>query len=198
MKIIKTLLNLIGLLTLVAAGAVYLGAQDYEDQVAAYKSILSKTDNRVPPAAGSADEVAALNRIRTYFRDINIDSVQDLTASTYATDAWLGDTLVIKDNGADIEQYFLETAKKADSVSVDFDSIVRDGNDYYLHWTMTIQSQKLNNAKPLVSVGMSHMRLDEQGRILMHQDFWDSSSGLFAHLPVIGSLTRALRNLVAH
>ncbi|MEM7278870.1 MAG: nuclear transport factor 2 family protein [Pseudomonadota bacterium] len=198
MKIVTALLALLGLLTLVVTGLVYFGSRDYVDQVAAYQAILQKTENRSPPAAGSAAEAAALTRIRSYFGDINVDSVKALTASTYASDAWLNDTLVTKDNGNDIEQYFLETAEKADSVNVDFDRIVRDGDDYYLHWTMRIRSLKLNDGQTLISVGMSHMRLDEDGLILMHQDFWDSSSGLFVHLPVVGSLTKALRNLVAH
>ncbi len=198
MKIVTALLALLGLLTLVVTGLVYFGSRDYVDQVAAYQAILQKTENRSPPAAGSAEEVAALTRIRSYFSDINVNSVKALTASTYARDAWLNDTLVTKENGTDIEQYFLETAEKADSVNVDFDRIVRDGDDYYLHWTMRIRSQKLNDGQTLVSVGMSHMRLDEDGLILMHQDFWDSSSGLFAHLPIVGSLTKALRNMVAH
>jgi hypothetical protein len=33
---------------------------------------------------------------------------------------------------------------------------------------------------------MTHLRFDESGRVVLHQDFWDSAAGLYRNLPVVG------------
>ena len=45
--------------------------------------------------------------------------------------------------------------------------------------------------------GMSFVRADSQGRICEHIDYWDASSQLYMHLPVVGLFIRALRKTFA-
>jgi hypothetical protein len=42
---------------------------------------------------------------------------------------------------------------------------------------------------------MSRVRFDAGGRVVLHQDYWDSASGLFEHVPVLGGLIRAVKKL---
>lgn len=39
---------------------------------------------------------------------------------------------------------------------------------------------------------MTHLRFDAAGRIIVHQDFWDSAEGLYRHFPLIGWLLRQI------
>jgi hypothetical protein len=41
--------------------------------------------------------------------------------------------------------------------------------------------------------GMSHLRFDEKGMIVFHQDYWDSSL-VFERLPVIGFVLRWIKS----
>ncbi|MCC5868477.1 MAG: nuclear transport factor 2 family protein [Gammaproteobacteria bacterium] len=134
---------------------------------------------------------AALARAESYFRDITPESVRALTRETYAPEAYLNDTLAAISTAEAIEEYFYETAQRADAVRVEFLSHAVSGIDVYVRWRMTIEASRLSS-EPLSSYGMSQFRFDDQNRLLIHKDFWDSGGGFFEHLPVIG---RAIRNI---
>ena len=68
--------------------------------------------------------------------------------------------------------------------------------DYYFRWEMNLQFKKLRKGVLNRSQGMSHIRFDAEGRVVLHQDFWDSATGLFDHVPVVGRLIRAVRSRV--
>lgn len=44
------------------------------------------------------------------------------------------------------------------------------------------------------SVGMSHIRFDADGKVILHQDFWDSTGGLFEHVPGLGWMLRSVKS----
>ena len=44
------------------------------------------------------------------------------------------------------------------------------------------------------SIGISQLRFNADGKVVMHQDFWDSTEGLFSHLPGIGGAVRWVRS----
>jgi hypothetical protein len=44
-----------------------------------------------------------------------------------------------------------------------------------------------------MSYGITHFRFDAESRVLVHKDFWDSGTGLYEYLPVLGSLVRKVR-----
>ena len=40
---------------------------------------------------------------------------------------------------------------------------------------------------------MTHVRFDDQGRVLFHQDYWDAGSVVYERVPVLGSLVRFVK-----
>lgn len=138
---------------------------------------------------------AALARAEAFFRDITPESVRALTLDTYAPEAYLNDTLAAINTAEAIEEYFYETAQRADVVRVEFLSHAVTGIDVYVRWRMTIEAPRLSS-EPLSSYGMSQFRFDEQNRLLIHKDFWDSGGGFFEHLPVIGRVIRSIRGRI--
>lgn len=138
---------------------------------------------------------AALARAEAFFRDITPESVRALTRETYAPEAYLNDTLAAISTAEAIEEYFYETAQRADAVRVEFLSHAVSGIDVYVRWRMTIEASRLSS-EPLSSYGMSQFRFDEQNRLLIHKDFWDSGGGFFEHLPVIGRAIRSIRGRI--
>ncbi len=138
---------------------------------------------------------AALARAQAFFRDITPESVRALTRETYAPEAYLNDTLAAISTAEGIEEYFHETAERADSVRVEFLSHAVSGIDVYVRWRMTIEASRLSD-EPLSSYGMSQFRFDDQNRLLIHKDFWDSGGGFFEHLPVIGRAIRSIRGRI--
>jgi hypothetical protein len=143
--------------------------------------------------ASSAREQAALSRLKAYFAEMTGASVRDHTQTVYAPTAYLNDNLVFVEGAPNIEGYFLHSTGDTDTVSVEFLDVAKSGPDYFIRWRMTIKNQRLKKGQPLMSYGMTHFRFDDQGRVLMHKDFWDAATGLYEHLPVVGGMLRFVR-----
>jgi len=41
--------------------------------------------------------------------------------------------------------------------------------------------------------GISHLRFDAAGKVVLHRDYWDAAEELYAKLPVLGALMRYLQ-----
>jgi len=176
---------------LLALGGCAGGEQEREPM--SYQQVLARTAEAETLEPGSEAEAAALERLRAFFSPLSEQGVRAMAGQVYAPDAFLNDTLKTVVGGAAIEEYFVETARRTRHVSVEFLDVARSGRDYYLRWSMTVEADRLNGGRPLVSQGMSHMRFDPQGRVVLHQDYWDSAAGLFEHLPLLGRLIRAVK-----
>jgi hypothetical protein len=144
--------------------------------------------------AGGAQEQTALSRLAAYFAEMTDVSVREGTGAVYAPTAYLNDNLVFVEGAAAIEAYFLHSTGDTDTISVDFLDVVKSGPDYFVRWRMTIKNKRLKKGQPLSSYGMTHFRFDDQGRVLMHKDFWDAATGLYEHLPVVGGMLRFVRS----
>ncbi len=165
---------------------------------ASYQRALERS---APPRAvafepGSDRERAALDRLAAYFADMSLESVAAQTANVYAPDAYLNDTLAAVEGSAAIEGYFARSLESATALRVRFLDTARSGADYYIRWEMLVEASGLNGGKPVVSYGVSQIRFDAEGRVLVHKDFWDAATGLHEQLPVVGSLVRRVRAAV--
>lgn len=71
---------------------------------------------------------------------------------------------------------------------------VVDEHGALLIWEMHYRSGRKRAGNPTgVIRGASHLRFDADGRVIWHRDYWDAAEELYARLPVIGWLMRALR-----
>lgn len=62
-----------------------------------------------------------------------------------------------------------------------------------LVWTMTFRIRRLHPDVLHTIQGVSHLRFDDQGRVVYHRDYWDAAGELYARLPLIGPLMRMLQ-----
>jgi limonene-1,2-epoxide hydrolase len=175
------------------------GGEIPADTASGYLSALERTSELYRlPAEGSIEEARNLERIRDFFSNLGADDVATRTLEIYAPAAWFNDTLTTLTGADAIAAYFGTTAQNTDAVEVEIADISRASDGYYVKWVMTIRAPRLRDGQALRSAGMSHLRLDAAGRILVHQDFWDSAGGLFQYLPFAGGLVAWLRDQVAH
>ena len=164
-----------------------------------YRLALARTQDRTERyASGSVREREALAALSDYFAHMTGESVRQRTRLVYAEDAYLNDNLAFVEGVESIEAYFQAAAGRAETIEVKFEDVARAGSEYYIRWQMTIVSSNLNGGNPMVSLGMTHFRLDADGRVLLHKDFWDAGTGLYEYLPGLGGLLRAVRGRVAH
>jgi hypothetical protein len=163
---------------------------DTAKRVAEYKTALSSTKAE-SSSNPSEQSVAAFT---TFLQKIgDEDYVRENTAKVYAKDAYLNDTLVTHHGPEAIMAYFLETADTMSSYEVTIDDIASSGPEHYIRWTMVFSAPGLNGGKPVESCGVSHIRLNGEGKVVMHQDFWDAGTNIYGQIPVLGGVIESIR-----
>jgi len=187
-----TLLPIVVLATVLLAGCgAGMTAAELD---ASYRNALEESAPNARPMDEDPERLeAAVAGVREYFSDVTSASVRELTAQVYAPDAYLNDNLAALRGADAIETYFLDAMESADILRVEFLATAVDGIDVYVRWRMHMEIPALNRGDPMLSYGMTQFRFDEAGRVLLHKDFWDSGSGFFEYVPVVGRVIRHLR-----
>lgn len=71
------------------------------------------------------------------------------------------------------------------------DTSACQGDDGYLTWTLHFLREA--RSEPMQIRGATHLRYSAAGLVAMHRDYWDAAEELYAKLPVLGVLMRALQ-----
>jgi hypothetical protein len=149
------------------------------------------------PLESAAEGRRAAARFAALYGNLDEENVRARVRETYAPDAWFNDTVATEVGIDAIERYLLRTARGADGVKATVNDVAVSGRDCYVRWTMEVRAPKLAGGKPITTEGMSQLRFDEQGRILVHQDFWNPAAGIYQHLPLLGPAIRFVNGLIA-
>lgn len=138
----------------------------------------------------SEPRLAGMVRILSDFDPDVINSTLD---DVYADPLYFNDTFHTFRSRDALKSYFMGLADQADT-QVKFLDVQSSGNDAYVRWSMTIRFSVWWKDIDINSAGVSHVRFDDEGKIVMHHDYWDGVEGFYAHLPVIGSLLKSVRS----
>ncbi len=142
------------------------------------------------PEPGSEEERRAVERFQSLLSDFKAPDFRPRIRGVYAENVFFNDTLKTVRGVDEVEAYLAASAEAIEKGTVEFlDLAVKDGN-YYFRWVMTIRFKRFARGEDKRSLGMTHVRFDRQGKVVLHQDFWDSSGGLFEHVPVLGWMLR--------
>lgn len=147
-----------------------------------------------PPAAGSPAEAEALARFGEFFSSLAPDRVETLVPRTYADDVYFNDTLKSVHGLEALRHYLRESAEAVESCRVEILDTTRTAQgEHLVRWSMMIRFRKLRRGTDTWTVGMSHLRFDAEGRVAYQQDYWNAADGIYEHIPVLGSMIRAIK-----
>ncbi len=163
------------------------------DTAAPYRAALASATSKSTLAKGSDAERAAIARVKDFLSVMTADSVRAKAKLVYSDDAYLNDTLKTLRGNAAIEAYFLATVEGAESITVQFDDVAESGGNYYFRWVMDTRLKKLRKGETIRTIGVTHIRFAADGRVALHQDFWDSTAGVFEHVPAVGTMIRGIK-----
>ncbi|AFJ01517.1 hypothetical protein Q7C_339 [Methylophaga frappieri] len=153
----------------------------------AYQNALSKTNSA--PAPDNADQL-----FRNVFNNLQSADLHAAIDESYAKQFYFNDTFKTITDSASLKDYLSKTGRAVTKFEVTLEDVVQSDEDVYVRWTMTMQFKVLGKTIDSHSVGMSHLRFNEAGQIIVHQDFWDGADAFYQHLPVVGFWVRAIRN----
>lgn len=130
----------------------------------------------------------------TLYNQIKQISLAEQIAETYAEKLFFNDTLVTLHNRQDLLKYLQHTQQQLDSMSFEVLGVQEKGDDVFVRWTMHTGFTVMGQSRNVQSIGMSHLRFNGDGKIILHQDYWDSMQGFYQHLPIIGGVLQWLKN----
>lgn len=147
-------------------------------------------------APGGAAERAALDRFRELFGGLKPTDFEARLRAVYVEDVWFDDTLQMLRGLDAVVRYLAKTADALESGSAEVLDVAASDGDHYGRWDTRLRFARFDRGTTRRSVGVSHLRFDREGKVVLHQDFWDASRGLFEHVPGRGwPLKRAKRRL---
>ncbi len=126
----------------------------------------------------------------------NLDhgDLKTLVGDAYADKLYFNDTVVTLHDQPSLLLYLLRTQGHLDDISCEILSILEQNQNSFVRWRMRTQFTILGQQKMVETIGISHLRFNPQGKIVLHQDYWDSMQGFYLHIPVIGGVLQWLKN----
>jgi hypothetical protein len=170
------------------------GGQSEESWMEYLETLQSLEKAGSPLAEGSEEEGQAIERFQSLLSDFKAPDFGERIPEVYAEDVFFNDTLKTLHGVDDLQEYLTATGEAIDKGTVEFLDVVSDSGNYYFRWVMTIRFKQLARGEDTLSVGMSHVRFDAAGKVVLHQDFWDSTGGLFEYVPALGWMLRRAKN----
>ena len=152
----------------------------------AYKSEITNY-----PATSVVD---AKSRFESVFKNFHEDATEENIRDLYASSFYFNDTFVILNDIDTLVQHMVKTAGNVELTTVDIHEVIKTETDYYLKWTMHMKFTAVGKEIDSVSMGMSQLRFDENGKVIFHQDYWDGSENLYEHLPLIGRFVKKIKS----
>ena len=147
--------------------------------------------------APSESDVKTNRRIRPLiklYNEMKDISLTDQISETYAEKLFFNDTIVTLHERQDLLRYLQHTQQQLDSMSFEVLGVMEKGDDVFVRWTMQTRFTVMGQSHNVQSIGMTHLRFDSEGKIVLHQDYWDSMQGFYQHLPIIGGLLQWIKN----
>ena len=137
---------------------------------------------------------ADLKNLVELFSDLKHQDVPNRVANAYAENLYFNDTLLTYTDRDALSEYLVDGANRVDAINVTFEDVASSGENYYVRWLMEMNFKVMGKSIESKSIGISQIRLNEQGKIVFHQDFWDNTSGFFGHLPLVGGVLNKIKS----
>jgi hypothetical protein len=131
-----------------------------------------------------------LRRIVAFFEHLTAQDLPRLGV-IYAHGARFKDPFNDVRGLARIEAVYAHMFRKLDAPRFVVRERMLDGPQIFLSWDFQFRFK--HEAAWQTIHGASHLRLDAQGLIAHHRDYWDAAEELYEKLPVLGGLMRWLK-----
>ncbi|WLQ12757.1 nuclear transport factor 2 family protein [Hahella aquimaris] len=146
-----------------------------------------------PETFSSTEQEPRLQGFVALMNNFTPDNIPTAVKCAYAKSFYFNDTFHSLQEREELTRYFVAMAEKA-STSVQFLDFTSTGDDILLRWTMTLKFKVWWKQVEVTSIGVSHLRFNAQGEIVLHQDYWDSAEGFYYHLPLLGGVLQKIRS----
>ena len=133
-----------------------------------------------------------IDELVNFFETLTPQSLERL-GDFYAPEACFKDPFNDVQGVAAIRRIFEHMYRQVDAPRFVVTDRLAEGERAMLVWTFHF----VRRGQPQVIRGATHLRFANDGRVLIHRDYWDAAEELYMTLPGIGWLMRRLRSALA-
>lgn len=137
---------------------------------------------------GKQPAMAEIHAFPEVFEKLGDENLGRRVENAYAELIYFNDTLVTLSHRDQLVEYLEDAQEKANYIRTEILDVATSDEDVYVRWRLDMSFDVLGKSKVSTTFGMSHLRFDEDGRIILHQDFWDSAAGFYRHIPIVGTM----------
>ena len=161
-----------------------------------YHEALKKTDPQQIALlkAGSDEEKKAVQQFKDFYRVFSSEKIRGDVRALYREDAYFRDGFREVMGIDAIEKYFVSSTEAFLECTFDIQDVAVHEGNYYFRWVMTLVLKRSKDER-IQAVGMSHVRFDERGKIVFHQDYWDTGI-IYEKMPILGHIITWIRQRV--
>lgn len=132
----------------------------------------------------------------TFYEQLTPEDVARLP-EFYTEDAFFKDPFNEVGNVAAIQRIFRHMFTQVAEPRFVVSETMVEADRAMLVWEFHFRRGGSGKGRPELMRGVSHLRFAPDGRVCYHRDYWDTAEELYMKLPVIGSLMRGLRKVLA-
>ena len=114
----------------------------------------------------------------------------------YSADAWFKDPFNEVRGIAAIQHIFTHMFGQVAEPRFVVTEQVIDANGAMLVWEFFFRMKRWRKGEIQVIRGISHLKLDAEGKVFYHRDYWDAAEELYEKLPLIGSVFRLFHKAI--
>lgn len=148
----------------------------------------------VGPEDVSPAHPAPIRPLIELFEDYSRENLAPRIREVYAETLYFRDGFKEFTEIDGLEAYLLRGTEPLRTCTFVFPSVVEQDGDYYLRWVMRVNLKRDPPDRFEEVIGMSHVRLDEAGKVVFQQDYWDPSDVLYRRIPVAGWMVHKIKD----
>jgi len=133
-----------------------------------------------------------LDRFVTHFSSRGDEPLSVDSDALYAEQLYFCDTLLTTRSRAQLREHMEAFTGSGARVDIEVLDQQIDGSDAYLVWFMRARFAPAGREVSSQTLGISHLRFNAAGQIVLHQDFWDAAAGFYEHVPILGGAIRRI------
>ena len=137
-----------------------------------------------------------LDALIKFYHDLSPESVTRF-AEFYSADAYFKDPFNEVRGVPAIQRIFTHMFRQVAEPHFIVTEQVADAHGAVLVWELTYRVQLWGRGQAQIMRGVSHLKFDADGKVNFHRDYWDTAEELYMKVPLIGSLMRSLRRVLA-
>lgn len=97
-----------------------------------------------------------------------------------------------------MKKYYSVMYENVSDIRFDFSKVIKQNNEYFFRWKMTLRSTKLNGGEDIVVEGGSMILFNQEGLVTYHRDFFDMGEMIYEHIPLLRTVIKSIKGRFSH